>query len=102
MPVIPRAKVKNQNRPSTLPCAPCAAVPRVAPRTIKSVVDTKATFLPRRSQTSPTTTWPMTAPVCKCQISTVSLDNFGVAHQLEEHWTPELTQKKYIPLGTTS
>lgn len=61
-PVIPLATVKNQNRPCTLPCAPWAAVPSVAPMTMRSVVATSAALRPTLSQRSPTETWPRTAP----------------------------------------
>ena len=57
-----RANVKNQNSPCTLPPAPWAAVPKVAPRTINSVVITSAAFLPILSQITPTTICPRIAP----------------------------------------
>jgi hypothetical protein len=62
IPVIPRAKVKNQNNPLALPWRPFAAVPSVAPRTMSNVVKTSATFRPMRSHTKPTNNWPMIAP----------------------------------------
>lgn len=79
-PVIPRATVRNQNKPWILPWAPWAAVPSVAlqqklscvcfsqshesthPRTISRVVETRATFLPIRSQINPTNICPIIAP----------------------------------------
>lgn len=62
-PVMPRAMATNHSRPWTLPCAPCAAVASVAPRTMRSVVMTSAALRPMRSHTTPTSTWPMTSPV---------------------------------------
>lgn len=44
------------------------------PITIKRVVETRATFLPRRSQTSPTNTCPMIAPTNESQDSSVYHD----------------------------
>ena len=61
--IICLATVKNQNNPTALPPAPCAAVASVAPRTMRAVVITSAAFLPILSHISPTITCPMTAPV---------------------------------------
>lgn len=52
-PVIPRAKVRHQNRPLMLPLAPLAAVPMVAPMMMRRVVATKADFRPTWSHIRP-------------------------------------------------
>lgn len=61
-PVIPLPKVRHQSRPFTLPWAPWAAVPIVAPITIRRVVTIRAALRPILSQIRPTKICPMIAP----------------------------------------
>lgn len=96
-----RATVKNQKRPAGVEA--CAAVAKMAPKTMKAVVANKATLRPTRSHTKPTKNWPRTAPVycvsaihLSCQVKvTIS------THQLIERLTLWSKQQTYNQQDTS-
>ena len=53
---------------------PLAAVARMPPMTMRRVVPTMAVFLPIRSHTRPTTTWPMISPTSRAFDTRVDTD----------------------------